>query len=179
MTQLKCVVCGKKFSHKSPLAKTCSPTCKRVTKAAINARRRNGRGVVGSTATCEQCGQTFVKTGTVQRFCTTKCQKKHNNRAYMQSRLTIETVCQVCGKDFFTSQNSRAKTCSNACKSVLMRKKGTPPMPVPMPCPWATGSLATLPPGVTSWDCPEMDPMSCGTARVMMKFETEARRKAA
>ena len=31
-----------------------------------------------------------------------------------------------------------------------------------MPCPWQTGKLDTLPPGVASWDCPEMDPMSGG-----------------
>lgn len=49
-----------------------------------------------------------------------------------------------------------------------------------MPCPWATHKLDTLPPGVTSWDCPEMDPMSAGTAKVMLKFETEEKlRKAA
>jgi len=45
-----------------------------------------------------------------------------------------------------------------------------------MPCPWATRKLDTLPPGVTSWDDPIMDPMGCGTARVMLKFETEEKR---
>jgi hypothetical protein len=45
-----------------------------------------------------------------------------------------------------------------------------------MSCPWATHKLDTLPPGVTSWDCPEMDPMGAGTARVMLKFETEEKR---
>lgn len=49
-----------------------------------------------------------------------------------------------------------------------------------MPCPWATHKLDTLPPGVTSWDDPIMDPMGAGTAKVMLKFETkEKRRKAA
>lgn len=48
-----------------------------------------------------------------------------------------------------------------------------------MPCPWATHKLDTLPLGVASWDCPEMDPLGCGTARVALKFETEQRRKAA
>lgn len=48
-----------------------------------------------------------------------------------------------------------------------------------MPCPWATHKLDTLPPGVTSWDCPEMDPMSAGTAMVMLKFETEEKRRKA
>lgn len=48
-----------------------------------------------------------------------------------------------------------------------------------MPCPWETGKLDTLPTGVASWDCPEMDPMGCGTARVALKIETEQRERRA
>lgn len=29
-----------------------------------------------------------------------------------------------------------------------------------MPCPWASGKLDRLPPGVATWRCPEMDPMT-------------------
>ena len=51
-----------------------------------------------------------------------------------------------------------------------------------MPCPWATpGKLdkSELPEGIKTWDCPEMDPMGAGTAKVMLKFETEEKRRAA
>jgi hypothetical protein len=41
----------------------------------------------------------------------------------------------------------------------------------PMPCPWESHKLDTLPHGVTSWDDPTMDPMSCGTAMVMLVIE--------
>lgn len=47
----------------------------------------------------------------------------------------------------------------------------------PMLCPWATGEVNTMPPGVKTWDCPEMDPLGCGTAKVMLKFETEGERR--
>jgi len=48
-----------------------------------------------------------------------------------------------------------------------------------MACPWATHKLDTLPPGVTSWDDPIMDPLGAGTAKVMLKFETEEKRRRA
>lgn len=49
-----------------------------------------------------------------------------------------------------------------------------------MPCPWATGQLDNLPVGVTSWDCADMDPLGCGTARVMLDVgEVKERRLAA
>jgi hypothetical protein len=49
-----------------------------------------------------------------------------------------------------------------------------------MPCPWQMGYLTTLPPGVTSWDDPIMDPLGAGTAKVMlvMGAKQESRRAA-
>jgi hypothetical protein len=48
-----------------------------------------------------------------------------------------------------------------------------------IPCPWEMGYLSTLPWGVKTWDCPEMDPMSAGTARVKLVMENVSIARAA
>jgi len=43
------------------------------------------------------------------------------------------------------------------------RRRSADTRPTPsdgMPCPWESGQLDTRPPGVESWDSPEMDPMT-------------------
>lgn len=43
-----------------------------------------------------------------------------------------------------------------------------------MPCPWASGKLDALPPGIVTWDCPEMDPMTYrGQCRVWVCVHDE------
>ncbi len=48
-----------------------------------------------------------------------------------------------------------------------------------MPCPWDTHKLATLPPGVTSWSDPIMDPLSGGFPMRTFSVPSAAREVAA
>ena len=46
-------------------------------------------------------------------------------------------------------------------KSKKSNSSGSPNRPdVGMPCPWESGKLDTLPPEITTWDCPQMDPLT-------------------
>lgn len=89
------------------------------------------------TLTCTQCGKEFEHKSPLALTCSTQC------RWARKRDMGIRAKCIICGKDFLTSKNSKAKT---FC----------------MPCPWATHKLDTLPLGVTSWSDPIMDPLSGG-----------------
>ena len=124
---------------------------------------------------CAYCGKKYVVSGTSQKYCSPKCRKGQDNRNKRNNARTLATTCIICGCEFMTSPNTKAKTCGRDCllkyRSELTAEsykaqKTQGGMNVwneyIMPCPWESGYMTDLPPGVTAWSDPQMDPMSGG-----------------
>lgn len=191
MHKLKCAHCGAEFEHANKNVITCSEACRKARKRNQDIRCKAGKGRTGHMGKCAYCGKEYLIQGTTQRYCSNKCRKGQENRQKRLNARTLKTTCIICGQEFMTSVNTKAKTCGGAClqtyKAFLTRERfktqreiGADNMLDSMPCPWATGKLDTLPVGVTSWDCADMDPLGCGTAMVMLDVgEMKQRRRAA
>ena len=169
---MKCIVCGEEFL--SPRGRTtCSDKCKKAHKYEQNKKRTPEHRRHGAEAQCVMCGKSFLRATYNQRYCSVLCQTRGGGKYAAAKAKTIPAKCCICGADFMTSQSARARTCGKPCtlklRSQLAKARDAAKKqavkddrPFNMPCPWQTGNLDTLPPGVASWDCPEMDPMSGG-----------------
>ena len=184
-----CVVCGAKFECNTTRM-TCSDACRKARKQAMDAKARHGKGRVGTTEVCPTCGKPFVVTGTTQRYCTERC--AYRARAAAVNENNIKSTCVVCGKQFLTSRNTKARTCGKACASALRGRKiresaqrafeAARPAPGPwqhdMRCPWEHCLFDTPPAYGVSWYGAGADPMTRG-AWGCDAVETRERRVAA
>lgn len=186
----QCAYCGRMFENENRNVMTCSEECRKARKKEQDIRCKAGKGRVGQIISCRYCGKKFAVNGTTQKFCSPKCRKAQENRLKRNNARTLKATCIICGREFMTSPNTKAKTCGGECllkyRSTLAIERAKKAREAGvvnafgefcMPCPWETHKLDTLPPGVSSWDDPIMDPMGCGTAKVMLKFETEVERR--
>jgi hypothetical protein len=186
-------------ARKPALALTCSDKCRLARKRDIDILNKRGKGRIGNVERCPQCLKNFVVNGATQKYCCAKCRKRSENDLFRAAAKTQPATCSICGAAFLTSKNSKAKTCSPECLGRLRsaqttererRKKAEGYASVfgefGMSCPWKTpGKLdsADLPDGVTTWACPEMDPMTnhgaCrASVRVDYGHKQESRRAA-
>lgn len=191
----KCVECRKEFDSVNE-RKTCSDECRAARKARSAAKYRARRvpgkksaNIIGSIQRCELCGKKYEKRGSIQKYCSEACARKA--KADRENAAKARTVlCSECGAEFRTSVKSISTLCSEACRaakkhrSMLAHHHGDdvrpPSMDFVCPCPWATGKANTLPQGITTWDCPEMDPFGAGHYQVRLDMgEAAERRKAA
>ena len=172
MRQMTCTHCGKVFD--SPRGRTtCSDACKKAHKYEQNRRRTPEYNRIGAMVKCQWCDKIFKRTAVGQKYCSLRCQERARNKHTAAKAKTIPATCVICDKPFLTSASAMARTCGKECllklRSRLAKERAADKKPYLkaddsfcMPCPWATHKLDTLPPGVASWDCPEMDPMSTG-----------------
>lgn len=175
MHKMTCAHCGTEFEHENKNVMLCSDACRKARKRDQDIRCKSGRSIVGQIFKCRYCGKKYEVTGTTQKFCSTRCRKGQENRLKRNNSRTLPATCIICGQGFMTSPNTKAKTCGNEClqkyRSALTRDRAAAQKMAGqtnafgefcMPCPWATHKLDTLPPGVSSWDDPIMDPLSAG-----------------
>ena len=186
MRIMTCANCGKTYD--SPRGRTtCSEICRKAVQYEKNRKRTPEYMRVGALCRCPVCNKAFTRTGIGQKYCSQKCQAYNANKAARAKVRKVDAVCVICGAKFKTTASTMARTCQMSCtlklRSQLAKarngdsKRGDDSFC--MPCPWANHKLDTLPPGVTTWDDPIMDPLGCGTAKVMLKFETEEKRRKA
>ena len=173
--KIKCIQCGKEFESFNQ-RKTCSEACRKARKRDQDMRCKNGRGRVGTVAVCPICGKKFTVKGTTQKYCSDKCCGRARTLTGVNNKRTVPATCIICGKDFLTSQNAKAKTCSKECatkyrsqklrqsaqRSVEAAKPQPGPWQHPMRCPWEDGLFDTPPAYGVSWMSAEADPMSAG-----------------
>ena len=187
MPRTICAHCGKEFQHENINVLTCSEACRKARKRNQDIRCKAGLGRTGQIAECRYCGKKYTVTGTTQKFCSNKCRKGQENRLKRNNARTLKATCIICGQDFMTSPNTKAKTCGGECllkyrstlalernkkarASVLTNAWGE----YCMPCPWSTpGKLGTGPEGV-SWYSAQADPMTRG---IWLEGNVETRRE--
>lgn len=136
----KCKQCGILFQG-GPRAYYC-PSCRVVRKKEAKAeylkRKRRGESrSIGSTDTCERCGNEYIVEGGLQRFCP-ECQPihaaeydrktaltfYHNNKERINpprkfKRRKRDNKCRWCNKEFEPINGS--VTCSNDCRRQYLK----------------------------------------------------------
>ena len=183
-----CAICGKEFDHWDSRVVTCGdPECIRMRKVLYNRERRKA-SCMAKLATlpvryCPICGTPFKTANYTQQTCGDKaCMAEHVRRYDATKRKPRqEMTCPICGKPFKGRVNQRTcgnRKCYDKLYMIEAEASGRPAPPAKkpavvvvrhnlasaidtMPCPWATGKLDTLPPGVRSWD----DPIMCFDGR--------------
>ena len=192
MHKMTCAQCGTEFEHENKNVIVCSEKCRKARKRDQDIRCKSGHGRTGQIASCRYCGKKYTVNGTTQKFCSPKCRKGQENRLKRNNSRTLPATCIICGQGFLTSPNTKAKTCGGEClqkyRSMLTRDRIASQKMAGqtnafgefcMPCPWEAGKLDTLPPGVASWDCAEMDPLSGGFPMITFSVPSTAREVAA
>lgn len=63
------------------------------------------------TGSCEQCGDTFVRTLAVKRFCSDRCQRRNHSGRPISRVYT----CEGCSAQFRPKRTDRTRYCSREC----------------------------------------------------------------
>lgn len=133
-----CVDCGARFDG-GPSALRC-PVCRAERKRELDRRRRKQGTArpLGTTDLCQVCGQPYVVTGGLQKYCPacaeTAIRDKDRAKSLQWNRdnttpelrreerqkQTAALICVVCGKPFVP--DSRSRTCSPECSSQLAKR---------------------------------------------------------
>lgn len=75
------------------------------------------------TRRCVVCGMQLASVSRPRKFCSDRCRWiYHNRQRHERTAEDRQKVCEVCGAPFM-AKNSRAKTCSAACKQKAYRKR--------------------------------------------------------
>lgn len=172
MRTMTCAICGTRFE--APRGRTtCGEECRKKYKYEQNKKRTPTEMRLGATGSCSLCGATFIRKSPKQKYCSQICQTRAGGKYARAKAKIVPAKCIICGADFLTSISAQARTCSKPCtlklRSQLAKARNADKKPYLkndasfcMPCPWESHKLDTVPPGVTSWDDPVMDPMSAG-----------------
>jgi len=156
--------------------------------------------VVRDTPVCKVCNKPIFgqqSNSKVHRECKNQWDyiRKKEQSEQLASAWKKPRPCEYCTDTFMPIMPHQTACSKPECKAAqkhdaeVRRKAGKargysrynlyPLESYAMSCPWVNGYMTTLPQGMTTWDCAEMDPMSAGTAMVMLNMETESVRKAA
>lgn len=189
MREMTCAICGMKFD--APRGRTtCGEECRKKYKYEQNKKRTPTEMRLGAIGTCSMCGATFTRKAPKQKYCSQICQTRASGKYARAKAKIVPTKCIICGADFLTSISAQARTCSKPCtlklRSQLAKSRAADKKPYLknddsfcMSCPWQTGTLDTMPLGVTSWSDPIMDPMSGGFPMRTFSVPSTAREVAA
>lgn len=173
-TPRPCTVCGELYTPHQSNQTTCSNFHCKTEARKLAAVRRYHAQRASVTDTCPICNRKFIPKVEGQKTCGGwRCVN-----VFKKQSVPKETrSCRYCQSEFQTTARSGRVFCCDSCKEHwndeqrLISKAEQIADPFP--------AMQTMVPGLSSWDCPEMDPMSCGTQRVMLNFEAEAARRAA
>lgn len=133
-TEKKCRICGKVFTSKGYKAYYCSSKCAHFSTTYTKLCKRCGKNFTTTKKEAEYCSTTCanrdiiarIKTERVCVFCNKEfigcgrfCSKTCARKFYKNNVPTEERTCVVCQKKFFVSKDSKRKTCSGTCSSLL------------------------------------------------------------
>ena len=128
-----CVVCGTEFVPTRATNRYCSPKCSRLMERGRELARRARRRIEArEPKVCPLCGKEFEPNPArpSQRFCSRKCKKRANNRAYKlrknaalglaprvrPPRVVAPRTCPTCGVQFTPNpKHPEMRYCSRSC----------------------------------------------------------------
>ena len=150
-----CESCGSMFKPSQPNQKTCNNHhCKREMKkktAALLAMQKKAKPDPSRIKVCSECGVSYSPRNILSPTCgAERCVKSYRSKQNKKHRSRHLAV----NADNIQSEllaKKRAKWIGE--RERIMSQ---------IVCPWESGYMTDLPPGVTSWADPIMDPMSGG-----------------
>lgn len=138
-------------------------------------------------AKCKICGAEFVPYRSAkQTLCgSPKCKAENNRlvRARRVQSLRIQKAqketrsCKYCGAEFQTTLKSGRVFCQNDCRKNWHAEQRLLANREHIECPFP--KMQTMIPGISTWDCPEMDPLSGGFPMITFNVPNAAREVAA
>ena len=119
--------------------------------AALRAMQKKAKPDPSRIKVCSECGVSYSPRNILSPTCgAEKCVKSYRskqNKKYQSRHLTVN------------ADNIQSERLAKKHAKWLGERERIMSQIV---CPWEAGYMDTLPHGVASWDCPEMDPMSGG-----------------
>ena len=154
-TPRQCSVCGEPFVPHQFNQTTCQNFhCKAESKKLAAIRRYHAKQSA-TAETCPICQRYYVSKFDGQKTC---------GDARCASMLRIQNApketkaCRFCRTEFQTRLNSGRVFCSDECRENWKDEQRLMANAEHMECPFQ--SMHTMVHGISSWDCPEMDPMT-------------------
>lgn len=181
-----CAICGKEYQALDHRSVTCGDReCVRERKVRHNRDARQKKAMEKMAKLpiryCCVCNAAYKSLNPMQKTCGDKDCMVESLRIYERARKIPrrEMTCPICGKTYIGRANQKTcgeRRCYDKHNMIMaelngferkppqrvkeIAKPAVPPIDT-MPCPWASGQLDTLPPGVRSWD----DPIMCFDGR--------------
>ena len=156
-TPRPCTVCGELYVPHQTNQTTCSNFHCKVEGRKLAAVRRYHAKQAAVAETCPICQRYYVSKFDGQKTC---------GDARCASMLRIQNApketkaCRFCRTEFQTRLNSGRVFCSDECRENWKDEHRLMANAEQIACPFPT--MQTMIPGISTWDCPEMDPMSGG-----------------
>lgn len=126
----KCVICGKEFTPRLEIQKTCgSEECKKENARRVAKDYYHKSATKLEAKKCVECGKTFMPRTSQQVTCGTDCRKirakkaarkwqaEHKKEPAPKEKKTYQKICLICHKEY-TCKNPRQKYCGEACARV-------------------------------------------------------------
>lgn len=126
----KCVICGKEFTPRLEIQKTCgSEECKKENARRVAKDYYHKSATKLEAKKCVECGKTFMPRTSQQVTCGKDCRKirakkaarkwqaEHKKEPAPKEKKTYQKICLICHKEY-TCKNPRQKYCGEACARV-------------------------------------------------------------
>lgn len=156
-TPRPCTVCGELYTPHQTNQTTCSNFHCKVEGRKLAAVRRYHAKQAAVAETCPICQRKYVPRFDGQKTCGgARCMRSLR----IQNAPKETRSCKYCRAEFQTTLNSGRVFCQDECRENWKDEQRLMAKREHIECPFP--KMQTMIPGISTWDCPEMDPMSGG-----------------
>lgn len=156
-TPRPCTVCGELYVPHQTNQTTCSNFHCKVEGRKLAAVRRYHAKQAAVAETCPICRRKYVPRFDGQKTCGgARCMQSLR----IQNAPKETRACKYCQSEFQTTARSGRVFCCDDCRKNWNDEQRLLAKREHMECPFTT--MQTMIPGLSTWNCPEMDPMSGG-----------------
>ena len=156
-TPRPCVVCGQLYIPHQSNQTTCQEFACKAEGRKLAAIRRYHAKRDADAETCPICNRKYVPKYDGQKTCGgSRCVYALR----IQNAPKETRACKYCRTEFQTTPNSGRVFCQDDCRENWNDEQRLIAKREQIECPF--GGMQTMIPGLPTWDCPEMDPMSGG-----------------
>ena len=154
-TPRPCTVCGELYVPHQQNQRFCSNfNCQREGRKLAAVRRYHAKRSADAE-TCPICLRKYVPKYDGQKTCgSSRCVYALR----IQNAPKETRSCRYCRTEFETTPNSGRVFCTTECRENWNDEQRLISKREPLDCPFS--AMQTMVPGMPSWDCPEMDPLT-------------------